>query len=72
MSEQQFHFKTSLNCENCVAKIKPALDNNAGIKSWSVDLTHPDKILSVKSSGASAEEIIAAVEDKGFDATLMA
>lgn len=65
--KQLMQFKTTLNCQNCVAKVKPSLDKIEGIDNWSVDTNNPDKILSVESSGATDQQIIDAVEGIGFD-----
>lgn len=45
-----FKFKTNLKCNNCVAKVKQQLDETSEIKSWSIDLKNPDRILTVEGS----------------------
>ena len=40
-------FKTSINCNSCLSKVKPVLDARAEIRSWQIDLENPDKILTV-------------------------
>lgn len=60
-------FKTNMDCQHCVARVKPLLDKVAGTDTWSVDLENPNKILTVNSSTASAEGVIDAVEQAGFD-----
>lgn len=57
-----------MQCEGCLSKVKPVLDQAEGISSWHLDLNHRDKILSVKPSGISKEEIIALVASRGFQA----
>lgn len=64
---QELKFKTTINCNNCVAKVKPLLEKVNGIDSWNVDTDNSDKILTVNSSGATAQQIIDAVEQVGFD-----
>lgn len=64
---QELQFKTSINCNNCVAKVKPGLEKIEGIESWNVDTDNADKVLTVKSSGATSQQIIDAVEKVGFD-----
>lgn len=64
---QELKFKTNLNCGNCVAKVKPGIEKINGIENWSVDTENSDKILLVKSSGATAQQVIDAVESIGFD-----
>lgn len=64
---QELKFKTSINCNNCVAKVKPSIEKVQGIENWKVDTDNTDKILTVKSSGATVQQIIDAVEMVGFD-----
>jgi len=40
-------FKTNINCNNCVAKVKPFLNQLENIENWQVDINNADKILSV-------------------------
>ncbi|MCS6973735.1 MAG: heavy-metal-associated domain-containing protein [Cyclobacteriaceae bacterium] len=41
-------FKTNLKCSGCVAAIKPALDEHVGQGKWKVDLTAPERTLTVE------------------------
>ncbi|WP_018628961.1 heavy-metal-associated domain-containing protein [Niabella aurantiaca] len=59
-------FKTNINCGGCVASVRPALDGNSGIAEWEVDTTGKDKILTVKTAGATPEDVINTVKDAGF------
>ncbi len=59
-------FKTNINCGGCVATVRPALDGNSGIAEWHVDTLNKDKILTVKTAGATSEEIINTVKNAGF------
>lgn len=59
-------FKTNINCGGCVASVRPALDANSGIAEWQVDTVSKDKILTVKTAGATPEEIINTVKNAGF------
>lgn len=61
-------FKTNINCSGCVAKVAPVLDQAAGIRSWKVDTSHPEKLLSVESDTLSAEAIIELVGTAGYQA----
>ena len=63
-------FKTSINCRSCIKAVTPFLEHVAGIKQWDVDTINPDKILTVKSSGATADEVLTAVQKAGFTATV--
>ncbi|MGJ7032593.1 heavy-metal-associated domain-containing protein [Niabella hirudinis] len=59
-------FKTNINCGGCVASVKPALDGNTGIAEWQVDTAGKDKILTVKTAGATPEDVINTVKNAGF------
>lgn len=60
-------FKTTINCGSCIKAVTPTLDQAQGIRSWSVDTEHPDKILTVDTD-LSPAQVVALVEDAGFDA----
>lgn len=68
MENKTYQFKTTLNCGGCVSKVKSDLDQATGIADWNVDTDNPDKILTVNSTGASPEEVVAIVQSKGFKA----
>lgn len=63
-----FQLKTNLNCGGCVSKVKADLDNTEGICEWNVDTENPGKILTVKSTGVTEDEVIAIIKSKGFEA----
>lgn len=68
---KELKFKTSMDCQHCVARVKPLLDKVEGIGTWSVDLDNKDKVLTVQSEGASAEQVINTVEQAGFDISVI-
>ena len=68
MENNVFTFKTNINCGSCIRAVTPFLDQVNGIKSWEVDTNNPEKILTVNSEGASAEQVLAAVTEAGFEA----
>lgn len=51
-------FKTTLKCSGCVATITPAMNETAGANNWSVDLTSPEKVLTVQLDDAAKEKIV--------------
>ena len=61
-------FKTNINCGGCVSKVIPFLNNQEGVESWEVDTVNPDKILTIKSNGASEEDVKATLQKVGFKA----
>lgn len=60
-------FKTSAKCGGCVAKIDAVLEGCLPDGSWSVDLSSPDKILTVEAD-VPEDEIISLVKSAGFRA----
>ncbi|MDP4185487.1 MAG: heavy-metal-associated domain-containing protein [Bacteroidota bacterium] len=61
-------FKTSINCNGCVAKVSPFLDNTKGIDKWEVELTNPQKILTIETSSLKEEDIIDGLKNIGYRA----
>ena len=64
-------FKTNIMCGNCLSKVSPVLNNAEGIGKWEVNLTDPQRVLSVENSKYNAEEIIAFVNKVGFKAEII-
>lgn len=58
-------FKTSAKCMGCVNAIAAKLNNVVSQENWSIDLTSPDRVLTVKSD-ASDKDIVKAVTEAGF------
>lgn len=71
-NNNNLQFKTNLNCGGCVSKVKADLDNTEGICEWNVDIENADKILTVKSTGVTEDEVIAIIKSKGFEAESIA
>jgi copper chaperone len=61
------HFKTTINCANCLRAITPALNAEPAITAWQVDTTNPDKLLTVTTDLPTAQ-VVALVEEAGFEA----
>lgn len=66
MENQEFQFKTNINCGGCVASVKPHLDSAEGVCEWNVDTANKDKILTVKSEGITEKQVIETVQKAGF------
>ena len=66
METQNLQFKTNINCDGCVASVKPHLDKTVGIGNWEVDTDNREKILTVKSAEISAQKVIDTVQKAGF------
>lgn len=64
-------FKTNLKCEDCVAKVKTDMNEAVGADNWAVDLSDPDRILTVKGAEKDDNAVIAALEKNGYKATAL-
>lgn len=58
-------YRTSAKCNGCVNAIAGKLDEIMGRGDWDIDLTSPDRVLTVKSD-VPDEEIISRVKGLGF------
>lgn len=63
----KLQFKTNINCGNCVRTVTGFINEVKGIEKWSVDTDNPEKILTVEGEALTAEAVIEAVEEAGFD-----
>jgi hypothetical protein len=62
-------FKTNLNCQSCVSKVRPLLDQEESVRQWTVDTASPDKWLTVESqTPVDVSRIIGLVARAGFHA----
>jgi copper chaperone len=64
-------FKTTINCNNCKAKVSNVLNNAEGVNKWDVDVINPSKILSVETDNLSAADVIKLVKSAGFNAEVI-
>lgn len=64
---QKHQFKTNIKCGGCTAAVKPHLDGAAAITHWEVDLTSPNKILTVTTDLPEAD-VVAIVKSAGYQA----
>jgi len=60
--------KTDLSCPHCVKKVEPVLKNEAGIVDYSIDLEHPDKLVTISSEGADLKAVISKFNAVGYSA----
>jgi copper chaperone len=60
-------FKTNIKCGGCIQTVKPFLEGLKEIKNWQVDLSSPDRILSVEGDIAE-EKVIQAIQAAGYRA----
>lgn len=59
-------FKSNINCDACVAKVTPILNENTNIKNWEVDTQNPDKILTVEGDNVDTKELATSLEKIGY------
>ncbi len=71
MKNRILQFKTNINCESCVASVKPHLEHRAGIGTWDVDIQGKNKVLTIAADGITAQEVIDAVQRAGFKIELL-
>ena len=60
-------FKTNINCGSCIRAVTPVLNQEVGANNWQVDTANPDKILTVSTAQATADQVVKAVEGAGFE-----
>jgi len=65
MSEARF--KTTIQCNGCLSKVTPKLNEILKEQSWSVDLESDDRILTVNNDNVSVDEVVSAVKSLGFE-----
>ena len=59
-------FKTDLESEDRLERIKPFLDKHPGILKWNVDKHDVDKVLRIESENISPAVVITLVNEAGF------
>ena len=60
-------FKPNAKCGGCVAKIETSLNTAVARNQWNIDLSTPDRILTI-TSDLSDEEVVRLVTAAGFKA----
>jgi len=65
MSEARF--KTTIQCNGCLSKVTPKLNEFLEEQSWSVDLESDDRILTVNDDNVSLDAVVSAVKSVGFE-----
>jgi copper chaperone CopZ len=60
-------FKTNIKCDACVAKVTPYLNESVGADQWQVDLTDPQRILTVTGQ-PDPEKVKDALKNAGYKA----
>lgn len=65
MSEARF--KTTIQCNGCLSKVTPKLNEILEEQSWSVNLESDDRILTVNDDNVSVDAVVSAVKSVGFE-----
>jgi copper chaperone len=63
-----YQFKTNIQCSGCIEKLTPYLEANNEIRSWKVDTSNPDKVLTIETDSLSSEMIERIVRNAGYKA----
>ncbi|WP_340111661.1 heavy-metal-associated domain-containing protein [Maribellus mangrovi] len=63
---EQVKLKTDLSCPHCAMKVEPILKETRGIVDYTIDLQHPDKLVSFSSEGADIDSVIASFKKAGY------
>jgi copper chaperone len=45
---EKTNFKTNIKCAACVEKVTPGLNETVGEGNWKVDISNPEKVLTVE------------------------
>lgn len=61
-------FKTNINCDACLSKVTPVLNANEEVENWEVDLTDPDRTLTVSAAELDEEELVHSLKKVGYKA----
>lgn len=65
-------FKTTIKCGACINAVTPGLNETVGKDNWQVDLTSPERILTVQSDDVSAQKIVDTLSKVGYKAEVLA
>ena len=64
---KSYKFKTNINCGGCISSVTPYL-NELKDAEWTVDTDDKRKVLEVKTSTLSEQDIIDKVHEAGYEA----
>lgn len=64
----KYQFQTNLKCSGCIDQLTPFLQANNLIKSWNVDLSSPNKILTIETDELTPDMMQVIVKNAGFTA----
>ncbi len=67
----EIKFKTNVNCNHCINKVTPVLNEEKTISEWSVDLSSDDKILTVKGESIDSNTVVKLLSGAGYIAEII-
>jgi len=68
METQKRTFKTNINCNNCLSKVTPKMEELEGVLNWGVDFESPDRLMTVEADSETLEKVSETVLKVGFKA----
>lgn len=66
-----FKFQTNVKCGGCIATVTPFLNQEKGIAKWEVDLSSPQRIMTVETEELDSDDIVAVMQKAGYVANLL-
>ena len=63
-----YKFKTNMSCSGCVSKVEKFLNAEKDILKWEVDLTSPDKVLTIEADKLDPNAIPPLLLKSGYKA----
>ena len=64
---ENLKFKTNIKCGSCIATVTPHLNETVGEGKWQVDLTDPNRILTIE-DGKMESKVIESLQKAGYKA----
>jgi len=68
METQKRTFKTNINCNNCLSKVTPKMEELVGVLNWGVDFESPDRLMTVEADSETLDKVSETVLKAGFKA----
>ena len=62
-------FKSNIKCQGCINNVTPVLNNIPEIQKWEVDLSNPERILTIEGD-VEPQEIVDKLIAIGYDIKL--
>jgi copper chaperone len=66
-----YKYKTTMSCSGCVSKVEKFLNSEMDILKWGVDLSSPDKTLTIQTEKLDPNKIPELLLKAGYKAVLI-